>query len=66
LASPLSVKVFALVSQLRPAALPGPDAFSYGAAFFAAAETAWTVALQLQGDMQMQALQLEPWAYRGT
>lgn len=52
-------KVFALVSQLRPAALPGPDAFSYGAAFFAAAETAWTVALQLQGDMQMQALQLD-------
>ena len=29
-------------------------------------KTAWTVALQLQGDMQMQALQLEPWAYRGT
>lgn len=52
-------KVFALVSQLRLAALPGPDAFSYGAAFFAAAETAWTVALQLQGAMQMQALQLD-------
>eukprot|EP00435_Cladocopium_sp_Y103_P046487 s565_g13.t1 len=52
-------KVFAFLSQLRPAALPGPDAFSYGAAFFAAAETAWAVALQLQGAMQMQDLQLD-------
>eukprot|EP00434_Breviolum_minutum_P042982 symbB.v1.2.038282.t1/scaffold5882.1/size22787/1 len=43
--------VFTLLSQLQPAALT-PDAFSYGAGFFAAEAAAWEVAVQLQCAMQ--------------
>lgn len=56
----LQLQVFALLSQLQPAALT-PDAFSYGAGFFAAEAAAWEVAVQLQCAMQTVDLGVEAW-----
>ena len=55
-----SLQVFTLLSQLQPAALT-PDAFSYGAGFFAAEAAAWEVAVQLQCAMQTVDLGVEAW-----